>query len=70
MTFLEKSSTKKLCIDLCSGLGGFSQAFRDDPAWEVITVDINPKFKPTIVADVCNLPLFAFGCKPSRKSRS
>lgn len=47
----------KLCIDLCSGLGGFSQAFRDDPNWEVVTVDIQRKFKPTIQADVRFLPL-------------
>jgi site-specific DNA-cytosine methylase len=46
----------KLCIDLCSGLGGFSQAFKDDPEWEVVTMDIEPKFKPTIVADVNCLP--------------
>ena len=44
----------KLCIDLCSGLGGFSQAFMD-AGWEVITVDIEPKFKPTICADVREL---------------
>ena len=41
----------KLCIDLCSGLGGFSRAFVD-AGWEVITVDIEPKFKPKIVADL------------------
>jgi len=44
----------KLCIDLCAGLGGFSEAFKDD--YEVVTVDIVKKFKPTIVADVCHLP--------------
>ena len=48
---------KKMCIDLCSGLGGFSQAFMSDENWEVIRIDINPKFKPTIVADVRYLPL-------------
>ena len=46
--------TNKLCIDLCSGLGGFSQAFVD-AGWEVITVDIEPKFKPTICGDVTKL---------------
>ena len=48
---------KKLIIDLCAGLGGFSQAFKNDPKYEVITIDIQKKFKPTIIADVCNLPL-------------
>jgi len=48
----------KLCIDLCAGLGGFSQAFRDDPEnWEVITVELNKKQRPTICADVRYLPL-------------
>ncbi len=47
----------RLCVDLCSGLGGFSAAFRDAPDWEVVTVDVDPSFRPTIVADVCHLPL-------------
>lgn len=47
---------KKLCIDICSGLGGFSQAFKEDPTWEVVTVDIEKKFRPSIVADVRFLP--------------
>ncbi len=47
----------KLCIDLCSGLGGFSQAFKESRDWEVITVDIERKFKPTIRADVNFLPI-------------
>jgi hypothetical protein len=47
----------KLCIDLCAGLGGFSQAFRNDPSWEVVTVELNKKQKPTICADVKHLPL-------------
>lgn len=42
----------KLCLDLCSGLGGFSQAFREHEDWEVITVDINKKFKPSMVLDL------------------
>lgn len=47
----------KLCIDLCSGYGGFSQAFQDKEGWEVVTIDIKRRFKPTIVADVVHLPL-------------
>lgn len=48
---------KKLCIDLCCGLGGFSSAFELDSSWEVVKIDFNKKFKPTICADVCHLPL-------------
>jgi hypothetical protein len=47
----------KLCIDLCSGLGGFSQAFKDNPEWEVVRIDIERKFKPDVCADVRFLPL-------------
>jgi len=46
-----------LCIDVCSGRGGFSQSFLNDENWEVVTIDILRKFEPTIVADVCYLPL-------------
>ena len=35
--------TDKLCIDLCSGLGGFSQAFVD-AGWDVLRIDNDPKF--------------------------
>ena len=45
----------KLCIDFCSGLKGFSIAFIEDDDWEVITVDIEPKFKPTICKDIRDL---------------
>jgi hypothetical protein len=51
------SPEKHICIDLCAGLGGFSQAFQLDSDWEVIRIDISKKFKPTICADVCYLPL-------------
>lgn len=46
-------------VDLCSGLGGASQPALDR-GWEVIRVDIEPKFKPDIVADVRALPLKPF----------
>ena len=45
---------RSLCIDLCSGLGGFSQAFVD-AGWDVIRVDYDAKFAPDIVADVREL---------------
>ena len=47
----------KLCIDLCCGLGGFSQAFMEDADWEVIRIDISDKLNANIIADICDLPL-------------
>lgn len=46
-------------LDLCSGLGGASQP-AVDRGWKVIRVDIDPRFKPDIVADVRALPLKPF----------
>ncbi|ERJ06618.1 Site-specific DNA methylase protein [Halorhabdus tiamatea SARL4B] len=46
---------KKQCVDLFAGVGGFSQAFEEHPAWEVTTVDIDPDLDPDIVADVHEL---------------
>jgi len=40
-----------LMIDLFSGLGGVSQPMLDR-GWNVIRVDNDPRFQPTIVADV------------------
>ncbi len=45
-----------MILDLCSGLGGASQAFVDNGV-EVIRVDIDRGFKPTIQADVQQLPI-------------
>lgn len=42
-------------LDLFSGLSGASQAMREDENWEVITVDIEKKFNPTICADILDL---------------
>jgi hypothetical protein len=52
----DKKMNEKLCIDLCSGDGGGSEAFVR-ANWFVIRIDVLKKFKPTIVADVCHLPL-------------
>jgi site-specific DNA-cytosine methylase len=41
-------------LDLFVGLGGFSSAF-DSDKWEVVTVDIEERFDPTLCADVFNL---------------
>lgn len=38
-------------LDACCGVGGWSAPFRDH-GWEVVTVDIEPSFKPTVVADI------------------
>jgi len=38
-------------LDLFAGLGGASAAMKDR-GWEVITVEINPEFKPDIVEDI------------------
>lgn len=40
-----------LMLDLCCGLKGASAAMRER-GWEIITVDIDPKYNPTYVADV------------------
>lgn len=48
-----------LWLDLCSGLGGASRPALDR-GWRVIRVDIDPRFKPDIVADVRSLPLKPF----------
>jgi site-specific DNA-cytosine methylase len=40
-----------LMLDLFSGLGGASRVMREH-GWEVISVDINPEFKPDICTDM------------------
>lgn len=45
----------KVCIDLFSGLGGFSQAFRDHPEWSVVEVEIDYRLEPDLWADVTEL---------------
>jgi site-specific DNA-cytosine methylase len=39
-------------LDLCCGLKGASAAMRE-AGWDVVTLDIDPRFTPDIVADVC-----------------
>lgn len=43
------------CLDLFSGLGGFSSAFEDSGHWSVTTVEIEEEFGPDIQADVLEL---------------
>ena len=45
----------KTCLDLFSGLGGFSQAFEESERWEVTTVEIESKFNPDIQSDIMDL---------------
>jgi len=46
----------EVCIDLGVGLGGASAAFRDR-GWEVIGLDIDSRFNPTILASYTHIPL-------------
>jgi SAM-dependent methyltransferase len=43
-------------LDLCCGKKGASGEFKK-AGWDVVTVDINPKFNPDIVADINDLHL-------------
>jgi len=45
----------KTCLDLFSGLGGFSAAFEDSDRWEVAAVDIDDRFNVELQADVLDL---------------
>lgn len=45
----------KYCLDLFSGLGGFSQVFEESDDWEVTTVDVEERFNPDIRADIRDL---------------
>ncbi len=55
----KRANSRLTFLDLCSGLGGASQPALDR-GWRVIRVDIDPHFKPDIVADVRALPLRPF----------
>jgi hypothetical protein len=46
-------------LDLCSGLGGASRAARDR-GWRVITLDLESRFRPSVVADVRAAPFRKF----------
>jgi len=46
---------KWVCLDLYSGLGGFSQAFAESDEWDVVTVEIDETHDPDICADVMDL---------------
>lgn len=40
-----------LMVDVCSGLEGACQAMKEN-GWDVVTVDNDPKFSPTVLADI------------------
>jgi len=63
-TPLPLEGRKLVCIDLFSGLGGFSAAMREDPRWEVVTVELMEEFKPTVCADIMGLDHVALPHKP------
>lgn len=46
-----RGSRDMLMLDLFSGLGGASQAMRAR-GWRVVTVDVEPRFRPDVVADL------------------
>jgi hypothetical protein len=46
---------RKTCLDLFSGVGGFSAAFRESPDWDVTRVEIDPTREAEIHADVLDL---------------
>lgn len=43
-------------VDLYAGLGGASAAMKDRD-WDVVSVELDPAFRPTVVGDVRALPL-------------
>lgn len=49
-------------IDLFSGRGGASRVMRQR-GWRVLSVDLDPRFRPDIIADVRQLPL-RLGARP------
>lgn len=50
-------------LDLFSGLGGFSQAFKDR-GHEIFTVDIEERFNPNLCIDIMKLESSIFKIKP------
>jgi site-specific DNA-cytosine methylase len=42
---------KPRVLDLFSGTGSVGRVFQEE-GFEVVSVDINPKFKPTVIADI------------------
>jgi len=46
-----------IALDLYSGTGAATAAFRKRGGWSVFTVDLDQTRRPDVVADVCRLPI-------------
>ena len=57
--------TMLTCVDLFSGLGGWSRAFLYRGGWNVVKVDNEPEFHPHICADIFNLDPSILPFKPT-----
>jgi len=55
--------SSKIILDLCSGLGGGSSAFREN-GWTVITLDYDPVFRTDIVCDLRSWSPASLGVRP------
>lgn len=53
-----------ICIDLFSGLGGWSQAFIDR-GWRVLTIDIEQEFNPLLCCDIMDLDAYILPDRPT-----
>jgi hypothetical protein len=51
----------RLHVDLCTGLGGWTQPFRDAETWRTVGLDVRADLNADVVADVRHLP---FDCDP------
>lgn len=51
-----------LHVDLCCGLGGWQEPFREASDWRTVGLDIRRDLSPDVQADVRELPLTA--CEP------
>ena len=56
--------TDLMCIDLFSGLGGWSQAFVDR-GWKVLTVDMEREYNPLICCDIMDLDAYILPERPT-----
>lgn len=50
-----------LHLDLCCGLGGWSEPFKESDQWRSVGIDIRDDLNADVVADVRSLP---FDCQP------
>lgn len=53
-----------VCLDLFSGLGGWSQAFTER-GWKVLTIDIEQEFNPLICCDIMDLDAYILPNRPT-----